>query len=160
MEKRPSSLHGETKERVRLAGGKKRTSSVFQSRLGSGDSASSHHFIERGKTPLTDTKTFLRTVNSSNSEQIRCTNNPLHGARAVKNWEMHRTPTWERKTEPYFNELSCCQNVWYALATGSSGIAGSTMCRYMHANRHIRTQICIRAHTHARQETEEKLPQR
>lgn len=49
-----------------------------------------------------------------------------------------------KKDRAFFNGLSCCQNVWYALATDSSGLAGSTVCECMWA------YACEHAHKHKR----------
>ena len=73
---------------------------------------------------------------------IRCANNHFHDIWVVKYWERHHTHSAGEKDRAYFNGLSCCQNVWYALATDSSGIAGSTVCVCM------RVYACEQAHNH------------
>lgn len=67
----------------------------------------------------------------------------------------HKHRNGGEKDRAYFNGLSCCQNVWYALATDSSGIAGSQhacACGYMHASRRTNTHTCIHSLTKTRKE--------
>lgn len=66
------------------------------------------------------------------------------------------------KDRAYFNGLSCCQNVWYALATDSSGIAGSTVCVCMRVyaceQRHTNTLDTL--HTHSQKHSKKTDEQR
>lgn len=85
--------------------------------------------------PWSDAQTVLSvTYEWSNAEK--------HTPRTHLHADTHTHTNVGEKDRAYLNGLSCCQNVWYALATDSSGIAGSTarVCMRVHA--------CESANTH------------